>query len=420
MIRVNDQGVLCLGKLHDEQKDFIRSTLLHTALIGGYQSGKSQAGTTKCIIKQLVTPGMPVAYYLPSYRLIKDMLVPKFETMFKEVGIRHVYKRQDSEIITRYGIIKMRSMENPDSIVAYSVGYSLVDEFDVVPVDKMRVAMGRIISRNSWKNPSGEPNSIDFVSTPEGFGIAHEFFVKKANDNKKIIRLSTLKNAPNLSSSYIQGLREIYTEEQLRAYLNGEFVNLTTGTVYKNFDRYKNHSDRVIKPKEVLHVGLDFNVTNMNAVINVIDGKISTAVAEITGVHDTPDMIKAIQERFPGHRIVCYPDASGQNKSTSSKFSDVQLLKKAKGFTVVVGKSNPFVKDRVNAMNLAFRDNEGEITQFVNTDNCPVLTEALEQQTYKGNQPDKSMGFDHINEAQGYFVFNKSKKSRRTTTITAG
>lgn len=417
MIRVNDQGILCLGKLHDEQKEFIRSPLLHTALIGGYQSGKSQAGTTKCLVKQLVTPGMPIAYYLPSYRLIKDMLVPKFEDMFREIGIRYVYKRQDSEIITRYGVIKMRSMENPDSIVAYQVGYSLVDEFDVVPVDKMRIGMGRIISRNSWKNPDGIPNSIDFVSTPEGFGLAHEFFVKKANDNKKIIRLSTLKNASNLSSSYIQGLREIYTEEQLRAYLNGEFVNLTTGTVYKNFDRYKNHSDREIKSREVLHVGMDFNVTNMNAVINVFDGKVATAVAEITGIHDTPDMIKEIQERFPGHSIVVYPDASGQSKSTSSKYSDVQLLKKAKGFTVKVGKSNPFIKDRVNAMNMAFMNNKGEITQYVNTNNCPVLTEALEKQTYKGNQPDKTLGFDHINEAQGYFVCNKGKKSITTITI---
>lgn len=418
MIRVNDQGTLCLGKLHDPQKEFVRSTLLHTAIIGGYQSGKSQAGTTKCLVKQLQTPGMPVAYYLPSYRLIKDMLVPKFEAMFRDVGIRHVYKRQDSEIITRYGVIKMRSMENPDSIVAYSVGYSLVDEFDVVPVDKMRVGMGRIISRNSWKNPNGIPNSIDFVSTPEGFGLAHEFFIKKANDNKKIIRLRTADNEENLSSSYIQGLREIYTDEQLKAYLDGEFVNLTTGTVYKHFNRYANHSDREIRAKEVLHVGMDFNVTNMNAVINVFDGKIATAVAEITGIHDTPDMIKEIQTRYPGHRIVVYPDASGQNKSTSSKFSDVQLLKKAKGFTVVVGKSNPFIKDRVNAMNLAFLSNTGEIVQYVNTNNCPVLTEALEQQTYKGNQPDKSLGFDHINEAQGYFVFNKGKK--RTTSINAG
>jgi len=418
LIRVNEDGVLCLGKLHPPQKEFVKSTLLHTAIIGGYQSGKSQAGTTKCIVKQLQFPGMPVAYYLPSYRLIKDMLVPKFEAMFKDVGIRHIYKRQDSEIITKYGIIKMRSLENPDSIVAYSVGYSLVDEFDVVPIDKMRIGMGRIISRNSWQNPAGVPNSIDFVSTPEGFGIAHEYFIKKANENKRVIRLKTRDNEANLSTSYISGLREIYTEEQLKAYLDGEFVNLTTGTVYKNFDRKVNHSDREIKPREVLHIGMDFNVTNMNATINVIDGKISTAVAEITGVQDTPDMIKALQEAYPNHRLVVYPDASGQAKSTNAKFSDIQLLKKAKKITVRVGKSNPFIKDRVNAMNISFKSNKGEITHFVNTNNCPVLTEALEQQAYKKGQPDKAGGFDHINEAQGYFIYNRGKKT--TTSISAG
>ena len=89
MVYVDKNGLLNLSKLHKPQQDFIRSTFLHTGLIGGYQSGKSVAGTTKVLTKLLKNPGVPCAYYLPTYRLIEDMLVPKFEKLFTDCGIRH-------------------------------------------------------------------------------------------------------------------------------------------------------------------------------------------------------------------------------------------------------------------------------------------------------------------------------------------
>jgi len=41
----------------------------------------------------------------------------------------------------------------------------------------------------------------------------------------------------------------------------------------------------------------------------------------------------------------------------------------------------------------------------VNVEHCPVLVECLEKQAYddKG-EPDKKGGFDHSNDAAGYFV----------------
>jgi hypothetical protein len=41
----------------------------------------------------------------------------------------------------------------------------------------------------------------------------------------------------------------------------------------------------------------------------------------------------------------------------------------------------------------------------VNTDACPNLTMSLEQQAYdKNGEPDKTNGWDHVVDAQGYFV----------------
>jgi len=397
IIYIDDKGSLNLSRLRPDQKAFVKSTKLHSGIVGGYQSGKSLSAKVKTIVELLQNPGVPIAYYLPTYGLIDDMLAPTLKELFESIKMTVRHDKKQSKILTPYGEIWMRSMDTPDRIVSYSVGYSLIDEVDVVHTNKRDAAMKRISSRNSFKKLT--PNKIDFVSTPEGFGYMYNFFQKKANDNKILYRLSTLDNVDNLGDGYIAGLRELYDEDQLRAYLHGEFVNLTSGNVYKDFNRVKSHTSREIQPNEVLHIGMDFNIMNMSAVVHVLDGDAPSAVQEITNAYDTDAMIGVIKSRFKGHSIVIYPDASGKNRSTSGK-SDIDLLRAA-NFTVRHTSKNPFVRDRINAMNKGFRDN-----YKVNTNNCPEYTESLEKQGYKNGEPDKGTGFDHIIDAGGYFLYN--------------
>lgn len=397
LIYIKDNGKLSLSRLRPDQRAFISSNILHSGIVGGYQSGKSLSAAIKCITKLLIDPGVPIGYYLPSFSLIADMLIPRFKGLFEDLGIQYKVLLKESKFITPYGEIWMRSMDNPDSIVSYSVGYSIVDEVDVVHGNKRIPAMQRISSRNSFKK--GTKNCIDFVSTPEGFGYMYTFFEKNANDNKKLYRISTLDNSDNLGDGYIDGLREQYDPGQLEAYLLGKFVNLTSGSVYKNFERKQNHTNRSIKVGEVLHIGMDFNITNMSAIVHVIEDGIKYAVEEITNVYDTPGMVRIINEKYKNNSIVIYPDASGKNRNTSG-LSDVLMLQQA-GYNIRVGSKNPFVRDRINAMNTAFRNS----TYFVNTFSCPEYTAALEQIAYKDGEPDKKSGLDHVTDAGGYFIY---------------
>ena len=190
------------------------------------------------------------------------------------------------------------------------MGYSLIDEADILATDKMWDVFRKALARNRKKLPDGKVNSLDFVSTPEGFKFLYQFFVKKASTNKYLINANT-KDNDTLPDDYIDSMMESYTPEQVEAYLNGQFVNLTSGTVYRNYDRQLNHSDREIKPGEVLHIGMDFNITNMNAVVHVIDNTKPIAIQEITKAYDTMEMVQIIQRKYEGHPIVIYPDASG-------------------------------------------------------------------------------------------------------------
>ena len=402
IIYIDENDNLNLSRLHDTQKEFIESSSLHTGIVGGYQSGKSVAGCVKVITKLLQDPNVPVAYYLPTYGLIEDMLVPKFSKLFESIGIPYKYKQSDSKMSTPYGEIWMRSMDNPDRIVSYSVGYSIVDEVDVVHPNKREDAIKRISSRNSFKKST--KNCIDFVSTPEGYTYMYNFFIKKANDNKKLLNLKTLNNIDNLGEGYIDGLREMYDETQLKAYLDGEFVNLMSSNVYYNFDRGTNHSDRHIKDHDTLYVGMDFNIGNMSAIIHVIDS-IPIAVDEITGVLDTSTMSDIIKSKYPNNRIIIYPDSSGENRSTNTTKTDIGILK-GYGFTLKYKSTNPKVDDRIKNMNRLFMNSKGVIGYKVNTIKCPTYTEALERMAYdKHGHPDKTSGFDHVTDAGGYFTY---------------
>ena len=403
MIYRKENNKISLSKLHEAQKQFIKSKFLHTGIVGGYQSGKSTAAAIKAITHLFRFPGIPIAYYLPTFRLFDDMLVPKLDNLLTEIGVPYSHHKQTSKIVTPYGEIWMRSMDNPDSIISYSVGYSIVDEVDVVHANHRNEAMKRIASRNSFQKP-GEANQIDFVSTPEGFAYMYNFFEKKKNENKLLLRLKTGDNIDNLADGYIQGLREQYTEEQLRAYLDGEFVNLTSGTVYYKFDRRINHSTRTAKNSDILHIGMDFNIGNMSAVVHVIDEK-PIAVDEMKKVYDTEQMCQLIKEKYPTNRIIIYPDASGKNRNTSTTKTDIEILKLA-GFVVHAKNSNPPVNDRLKNMNRMFCNGKNEIGYMVNTHKCTEYTEALERMAYDSNgQPDKSSGFDHITDAAGYFIY---------------
>ena len=378
------------------QASFIQSNHTHTAIIGGYGSGKSFGGTLKIVLKKLAYPGIDVAYYLPTYGLIKDIAFPNISELLTLQNIPFNLNKSDKEFVTPYGKIIMRSMDCPELIVGFEVGYSIIDEADVISVSKMNESFKNIVARNRKKLPNGDKNCLDFVSTPEGFGFLYNFFVKNPSPEKLIIKASSLSN-PFLPKDYIDTLRLSYTEAQLSAYINGDFVNLTSASVY-NFDRVAHNTDAEQLPSEMLYVGLDFNITNMNAVVHVKRNGKMYAIGEIAEAYNTQQVSEFLIENYPTHKIIINPDASG-NQRSSSGASDFSILKQF-GFDINAPKKNPPVNERVNSVNLALQNGN----YFVNTKKCPRFTEALENQAYKNGVPDKSSGYDHITEAAGYCI----------------
>ena len=391
-----------------------------------HNSGKTHAGIWRSLRFKLSYPKQNVAYYLPTYDLVTRMAFPRFEETLTEANIPYRVNKNEAVIdLERRGSVIMRTMDNPARIVAYEVADSIADELDTLTVEKARDVWNKIIARNRQKKPDGSLNTVGVATTPEGFRFVYDRWQKNQSPGYRLFRASTMSNAANLPEGYIDSLKATYPPNLLSAYLEGEFVNLTSGSVYAEFDRSANACDTTIQPSEPLHVGMDFNVGQMSAVTFMLRDGLPHAVDELTGILDTPAMIATIKARYEGHAILVYPDASGQSrKSNNASESDVALLRQAK-FNVLVAPGNPAVKDRVMSVNAMICRTVGggqERRMRVNVDRCPSFVEALEKQAYdKNGEPDKTSGFDHLNDAAGYFMFYRYPvRTRAMQTLKIG
>lgn len=387
--------------------------------VAGFGSGKTWVGGSALCQHSWEWPRVPAGYFAPTYPLIRDVFFPTIEEVAFDWGLTTKINESNKEVhlyAGRYrGTIICRSMERPGDIVGFKIGKALVDELDVMAKAKAATAWRKIIARLRVQQ-DGLQNGIDVTTTPEGFKFVYEQWVKMVRERPALadlygmVQASTYENAKNLPADYIPSLLESYPPQLISAYLRGQFTNLSSGSVYADFDRRQNHTSETIKQGEALHVGMDFNVLNMTAVVSVVRDGLPLSLAEHVKIRDTPEMVRVLRDRYGEYHksISIYPDASGQNTSSkNASESDLSILRQA-GFTIVVDTTNPAVKDRVNAVNAMILNEAGARRWKINTDACPVTTEAFEQQAYApSGEPDKTSGHDHPPDALGYFIVRR-------------
>jgi len=413
--------------LNEPQGQFLAMPQRFKAYVAGFGSGKTFVGCAGTCAHFWEHPKINQGYFAPTYPQIRDIFYPTIEEVAEKMGLRTKIKIADHEVEVyegrRYrGTVICRSMEKPETIVGFKIGNALVDEIDILEKTKATKAWRKIIARMRYKI-DGVKNGVMVTTTPEGFKFVYEQFVTAIRDKPELaalyglVQASTYDNEEHLPDDYVPSLLLSYPPELIKAYLNGQFTNLTSGSVYPNFSRALNHTDEMIEPGEALHVGLDFNVNNMTACINVIRKGEPRTLAERVKIRDTPEMARVLKESYSdrGHHVTIYPDASGGNTSSkNASESDLTILRQA-GFKVDVNYSNPAVKDRVNSYNAMILNAKGERRFKINTYLAPVTTEALEQQVWGASgEPDKKSGHDHPNDANGYFIYKNYPIDRQT------
>lgn len=392
-------------RLTGPQFDFVHSTDRFPLFLGGFGAGKSEALVCRMLRLLGDNPGCNVGYFAPTYDLIRLIAWERFEAKLAEWGVPYRLNKSANDLeVAGLGRVIFRTLDNPARIVGFEIADAGIDELDTLKTEQAREAWNKIIARCRQTKPDGTQNSAAVATTPEGFRFAYDRWQRNRADGYVMYRAPTYSNR-HLPEGYVESLRATYPPNLLSAYLDGQFVNLTSGAVYPDFDRELNGTTAEMREGEPLHVGMDFNVGNCSAVIYAIRDGWPLAVGELTGVRDTPAMARILRERYldKGHSVSIYPDASGAaHKSVNAAESDLAILRQA-GFVIRAKGTNPAVRDRVAAVNAMICNSDGERRLLVNAALCPHLVESLEQQAYdKNGEPDKSGGLDHMADAMGY------------------
>jgi hypothetical protein len=411
--------------LNIPQSNFIAMPHKYRALVAGYGTGKSVTGCVASLKHFWEHPKVTQGYFAPTYAQIRDIYFPTIDEVAFNMGLRVDIKESNKEVHVyngRFyrGTTICRSMEKPQTIIGFKIGHAHLDELDTLEAKKAKEAWRKVIARLRW-NDASIKNGADITTTPEGFKETHKLFVEDVVKNPELaasygmIQASTYDNEANLPNDYIQSLIDTYPNELIQAYLMGKFVNLATGTIYRSYNRVAHNSAERIQPHDVLRVGMDFNVMHMAATIYAVRPNGWHGVAELTDLFDTPDMIRVLKERYNGHRLIVYPDATGKNReANNASISDIALLRQA-GFEVKHNATNPAVKDRIMSTNKQFE--VGNL--WINAKSCPVTASCLEKQAYdKNGEPDKKSGFDHQNDATTYPIAYEFPILTRTQRLT--
>jgi hypothetical protein len=393
--------------LHGGQLDFFDDTTTREiGIAAGYGAGKTLGLCAKAVQLACLNPGVVGCVLEPTGPMLRDIWIRKFDDFLDRFEIPSTFRASplpehilhlpdgDTPVIAR-------SLENFRRIVGPDWAWALSDEVDTVQAAIAQRAYEKIVGRIRV----GTVNQLAFVSTPEGFQWHYKTFGAPGcldGGNRRLIRMRSQDN-PHLPATYLDSLRQRYTGPMLQAYMEGIYVNLTSGQVYDRFSR-DHHVKPLAQPLqqgEPLIVGVDFNVGNMHAVVMVRRGQDIHAIGEVVKAHDTDDLARKLLERYPSHPLLGYPDASGANRSTNSSLSDIGILE---GYGIVnrAPKANPLVRDRVQVVQALLLNAKGE-TRFWVAPECVTLIECLERQSYNDRgEPDKDNGYDHQVDAMGY------------------
>lgn len=348
-------GIDTTYRMHVEEAEcFYANGLLH------HNCGKSFTDVQLCLFlyhaykhsKEPITIGILGV----TIKLLKQTVIADLERAFDAGNITYRDNSQAGTITVGQVTFVYLAMQNPDDIYAFNFHCAICDEIDEVPSERVQKIVTAIQERCRVVMPAGKdmPSRDPFIffsTTAQGLGGTYQLieYLKEKQLPYIKIRGRTQDNT-NLAQSQLKLLRGLYTEDEARAYLDGEFVNLSTGRVYPEYDaRVHAYMRFKVRPDDVIYVGQDFNA-GYNAAVDMIERNGKIYVVDIHHWDYVGDAARQLRELYPTNRIVMIPDANG--KEIMSGF-----VEEFEEHNVEIhwNNINPSILERITGINKAFR-----------------------------------------------------------------
>ena len=365
-------------------------------MVAGRRFGKTFFSTGKILEQAVKGRDRNVWYVAPTYGAAKEIA---WDMLITTIPPEYIYKTNETSLTLKLingSVIALKGAEKPNNLRGRSLDYVVMDEFA-----DMRPEAWYEVLRPSLSDRQG---GALFIGTPKGRNHFYDIWAKGVDgDNDWSSFQYTTLQGGNVSEEEITAARQDLDERTFQQEYEAAFVNYS-GIIYYGFSR-ENSVVKIEDSGSTLHIGLDFNIDPMSAVICLRHGNELLAIDEIVMYgSNTDEMVAEIKSRYGDRPVIIYPDpASRQRKTSAGGRTDLSILQNA-GFAVKSKNSHALVRDRINAVNSRLRSSSGDRYLFIDP-KCKNTIKSLERQTYKEgtSQPNKD-GFDHMNDALGYLV----------------
>jgi hypothetical protein len=324
-------------------------------LIGGFGCGKSYTDVQLCLYLYQIyhkskTP-IQIGVFGVTIKLLKQTVIADLERAFDAAGIPYRDNNQAGTLTVGAITFVYLAMQYPDDIYAFNFTCCLVDEIDELPPEKVKAVVKAVQERCRVRMPPPLDRDpfVFFSTTAQGMGgtynLVREF--DKQGVPYAVIRGRTQDNT-SLARSQIELLRKLYTEDEARAYLDGEFVNLSQGRVYYAFERKQHMCMRFpVCDSDTIYVGQDFNL-GFNASAEVICRGSTMYVVDSHHWEDMGKGLKQLRVMYPKNKLVMIPDSSG--KEIMQGWTEEANMQ---GIELLWNNRNASITERVMAVNKA-------------------------------------------------------------------
>lgn len=251
------------------------------------------------------------------------MLDPLVDKMTKHKWISKVNYSDLTITLRNKSLIQLRSSENFNALRGVGLDFICIDEFS--DVDER--AWFEVL-RPTLSDKSKEGSAL-FLGTPRGYGNwSYNLFTKQETDNNwKSFKYTTL-DGGQVSANEIEQAKQDLDERTFKQEYLSDFVNYS-GAIYYNFNREENVLKEYIPSSNTIHIGVDFNLDPMSAVVSEVKQDYLYVYDEIVIYgSNTDELVEEINYRYSGKHIFVYPDpASKQRKTSAGGRTDLSILK---------------------------------------------------------------------------------------------
>ena len=384
-------------QLTKPQSEIFLSEARFVSVVAGRRFGKTFLATAALLRAAVGGHNRNVWYCAPTYGAAKEI---GWNMLIQTIPPEYIAKTNETSLTIKLingSYIALKGAEKPNNLRGRALDHVVLDEFaDMRPETWYEVLRASLSDRNG---------TALFIGTPKGRNHFYDLWAKGKDGaaNWESFQYTTLEGG-NVPPEEIEAARADLDERTFNQEYCAQFVTYA-GLIYYGFSR----EDSVLAIGDdsgTLHIGMDFNLDPMSAVICIRKGEKLYAVDEIVMYgSNTDEMVAEIKDRYGNRSIIIYPDpASRQRKTSAGGRTDLSILQNA-GFSVKAKNSHALVRDRINAVNSRLLSGDGERHLYISP-KCKQTIKSLERQTYKEGTsiPNKDDGFDHMNDALGYLI----------------